>query len=73
MTQAITKAMTEAAKAAIMAVREAETLASTTRPEPAMPKTDHPVLKQPMFNWKSPDKYRELCNFEIEVKKHLLN
>ena len=49
----------KAAKEAIIAVRDAEVTVKTTRLAPAMPKTGSgPVLKQPMFNWKSPNKYR---------------
>ena len=29
-----------------------------------------PTLTKLLFHWKGPDKYLELCNFEIEVKKH---
>ena len=47
--------------------------ANSKRPAPAMPKGDGPVLKLPNFDSKSPDKYIELCNFEIEVKKHIPN
>ena len=31
-------------------------------------KKGSPTLKQPTFNWKTPDKYHELCNFKSEVK-----
>ena len=37
-----------------------------------MPKIGGLVLKQPMFNWKSPDKYIELYNFNIEVNNLFL-
>ena len=29
-----------------------------------------PMQKQPTFDWKAPDKYNKLCNFEIEVKMY---
>ena len=51
--QVIMQAAIKTTKTAITPVREAETLANTTRP--AMPKTGGSVLKQPMFNRKSPD------------------
>ena len=51
------QAMIEATKVAIIAVREVKTQASTTRPPPAMPKMDVPMLKHPTFKWKSRDKH----------------
>ena len=69
---AISQAVMKAAQVVIMAVREAEIPANTTRPALAMPKTGGPVLKQPTFDWKAIDKYIELCNFEIEVKTSFL-
>ena len=62
MTEAIMQAVIKAATKAVM---EAETPASTIIQALAMPKTGCPMLKQPMFDWKSPDKYIKLCNFEI--------
>ena len=38
------------------------------RTQNAGPKLDRPVMKQPMFDWSSTDKYAELRNFKIEVK-----
>ena len=32
-----------------------------------MPKRSGPVKKQPTFDWKSPDKYIELGNFDEEM------
>ena len=31
-------------------------------------RTSKPLLKQPVFNWKSQYKYNKLLNFEIEVE-----
>ena len=59
-TQAIAQAVTEAAKAAIIAVREADISHYTIRLVPALAKPGGPVLKQPMFDWKSPNMYRAL-------------
>ena len=71
MTHTIMQAVTEAAKAAITAVSEAETPANTKRPAPAIPKIGGPVLKHPVFYWKSLDKYLELHKFETVVKKNI--
>ena len=46
-----------ATKAAIMTVMEAESPSKIIRLVPAMPKTYGPVLKQPMFDLKWPNKY----------------
>ena len=35
------------------------------------PKLDRSIMKQMTFNWSSKDKYRELRNFEMEVKNML--
>ena len=43
-----------------MAVREIDFPFSTTRPSPEIPKTNGSILKQPMFNYESPDKHPEL-------------
>ena len=59
MRQAIMKALIVAAKAIIMAVRETDTPVNTTRQAPVVIKTGGLVLKQPMFNWKSPDRHIE--------------
>ena len=52
MTHPIIKPVTKAAKAAMRAVRKAETPANTIRLAPATLKTGVTVLKQPTFNWK---------------------
>ena len=31
------------------------------------------IMKQPMFNWNTKDKYEELCNFKLEVSNMLQN
>ena len=58
MTQAITQAVTEPAKAAIMVVRETDAPSkemSTTNST----KSKWPALRQPTFDWKVQDKYNE--------------
>ena len=69
MTKAIMQAAMEAAKAAIMVIKEAENSVSTAKPIQMMPKTGDLALKQPIFDWKVPDKYQELQNIKIEVEK----
>ena len=59
--------MIEAAKAAIMAVREADNPVNNARPLHAMPRSGGPALTTDV-DWKVVDKYQELCNFEKEVK-----
>ena len=54
MTQTIMQAVIEAAKAAIMAVREVDTPVKTTKPTVVTSKTGDLVMKQPMFDWTSP-------------------
>ena len=63
------QAVIKAAKAAIIVVREVEAPANTTRLAPVMLKAGGPVVRQPTFDWRSLDRYIELCNFEIEVKR----
>ena len=57
---AIVQAAIEAAKAAIMAVREAETPVSNVRPIQRTLRMGGPTLKQTTL--KEPGKYHELCN-----------
>ena len=71
MTQAIPQ-VTETTKAVKMAFRETEIPVNTTRLVPPIPQISGPVLNKPMFDWKSPDKYLELHNFEIEIKNIFL-
>ena len=68
MRHAILQAAIKASKVAITAVRGAKTTVNNARPIPALPRMDGPLLKQPIFAKKVPDKKCELCNFEIEVK-----
>ena len=51
-----------------MVVRKADNPVNNARPIHARPGSGGPVLRQITFDWKVADKYRELCNFEIEVK-----
>ena len=62
------QAATEAAKAAIMAVEEAENPVNSSKPVQGIPRTSGPAQKQPIFDWKVTDKHQEVQNFEIEVK-----
>ena len=57
MTQTLTQAVTEATKAVIMAVRDADDLVNAARPVQTIPRTGSPVLKQPTFIGKVNDKY----------------
>ena len=66
MTLVIMQAVNEAAKAAIITIREADNLINNARSIHTMPRSGIPVLRQP--TWKVAKKYQELCNFEIEVK-----
>ena len=61
--EAIVQAVVEATNAAIlgMAVAEAE------RTQNVEPRPGRPVMKQPMFNWETEDKYNVLINFIQEV------
>ena len=67
MTQAITQAATEVIKAAIMTVREVETLNYIILLQ-TVTIVSSPTLKQPALNSKMPGKYYKLCNSETEVK-----
>ena len=57
MTQIKTQAAIQAAKTAIMTVRETDNLVSNARPVHTMPGSGSPVLKQLTFDWKVADKY----------------
>ena len=37
------------------------------------PRVSGPILKQPAFDWKTPDKYHEFKNLEIEARNILTN
>ena len=53
MMQAITQTAIQAAKAAKIAVSEADNSVNTARPVQVMPRMGGPVLKQPTFDWKA--------------------
>ena len=72
MTQAITKTAIEAAKAAIMAVGEAEVSAKSRRPAHAVLRASGPALKKLTFEWKAQDKYNELCSIKITIRNTFL-
>ena len=59
MSQAIIQAPTEAAKLAVMTVKQEEDPARHAIPLQMMPVLGSPALKQSTFNWKVPDKYQE--------------
>ena len=72
----IVQAAIEAVMAAIRAMVEADppTEPHTRRSspeEPHRPRWAGTVLRQPAFNWKGPDRYVELLNFEMEIAKVL--
>ena len=58
MTQTTMQATTEATKATIMAVREADKLVNNARPIYTTPTLGGPALKQPTFYWKATKKYQ---------------
>ena len=60
MMQTITQAATEAAKTAIMVVKKADTPVNSAKSVQGMPRAGGPVLKQPIFDWKTAHKYQEL-------------
>ena len=60
------QAKIEAAKAAIMAIRERQSLTKNTRTTQLIPGTSGPIAKQSTFDWKVHERYNELHNFEDE-------
>ena len=66
------QAVIKATKVAIMAIGEADTLTNNVRPVHAAPRFVGPALKLPTLDWKLANKYWEMCNLEIEVKKFSL-
>ena len=59
-----------------MALKEAGTGLATdvnvaNTGEVQRPRHGRPGLRQPSFNWKVPDKYIELLNFEMEIMNKL--
>ena len=74
--QVITQAAIEAAKAASQAMTEAAGLSERTNgatgPACMRTRTSKPSLKQTIFYWKAQDKYDELLNLEMKVKKNFM-
>ena len=68
MTQVVNKAEIEAAKAAVIAIIEADNQVNNARPKHKTPRSGGPVLRLQMFDWKAKDKYQELHNFKTEVQ-----
>ena len=64
--------MIEAAKAAIIVIREVTGFTKRRRAVQAKASTGGPTLRQLTFNWQAQDKYPELNNVKIEVR-HILN
>ena len=58
--QNMMQAIIEAAKVAMMAVKEAENPVTAARSVQVMLGTSGPLLRQPTFDWKASDKYQEL-------------
>ena len=60
-----------AAMAAVRAMREVylktEPHTRKSPEEPHRPRQTGPIKSQPAFDWKVPDRYVELLNFEMEV------
>ena len=54
------QAITQAAKAAIVAVKEVENVVNPARSLKVMPRTGSPALKQPIFDCNTADKYHDL-------------
>ena len=65
----ITQAIPEATRVAIQTMASAR----MARQENSGTKMSGCILKQPVFNWKTEDKYEELQNFKLEVSNMLLN
>ena len=66
----------QAATVAVRAVREAnQPTKSHTRKsiqeEQQKPRQARPMMSQPACNWKAPDRYVELLNFEMEIANML--
>ena len=70
--QTIMQAVFEPAKAATMAVREAEDPTKSRRPVHEVPRTNGSALRKPTFNWKAQDKYNKLHNFKTEVREKFM-
>ena len=68
MSNAITRAVTEATGVVLQMMAEAQ--AQRTQ-NPAGPKLGGPTLKQHTFDWEAPDKYTELKTFKLKVSNVL--
>ena len=68
MSEAITKAVAEAAQVAIQVMAEAS---AQQMPDTAGLKISSPTMKQPTFDWDAEDKYSELKMFRLEVNNIL--
>ena len=62
------QAAKEANKAPIIMLKETNNPVNSGRHILTMPRSDGPVVRHPMFNWKATEKYQKLHNFEIMVK-----
>ena len=72
MAQAITQAVIKAAKTVIAAARDTKTNVQNARSTQQTPQANGPMLKQPNFDWKAPDTYHILNNFEVRVRNIVL-
>ena len=75
MQAAIIEVTIQAATIVVRAVREVDQLAEShtrrsSQKEHHRPKQAGPMLSQPMPDWKAPDRYVEVLNFEMEVAKY---
>ena len=68
MSEAITEAVAEATRIAILTMAEMQTQRITSA---SGPKLGSPTLKQPSLNWETPDKYTEWKAFILEVRNVL--
>ena len=68
MSEAITKAVAEATRVAILAMVEAQ---ADWMHDTAGPKIGGPTMKQPACDWDAEDKYSELKTFTLEVNNIL--
>ena len=68
MIEAITKAVAEATRVAILAMAEAQ---AEQLPNMTGPKIGSPTMKQPTFDWDTEDKYSELKTFRLHVNNIL--
>ena len=71
-TQNKMQAAFKANKAAVMTVREAETLVNNVSPMQIVLRTGGPTLHQSTFDSKDPVNTMKFCNFEVEDKNIFL-